>query len=495
MNEFGVAILFGPLLVAGAAAWRLHGRRAERVAISALVVSAAAGLLIALAVLTGASGNRLYAFEQTVSVDALGGYVLALVLVVALLAMAGSPRYIRHELASGALPAHVDGRYYACFLWFVAGLAAVPMVDNLGLLWVFIEATTVVSALLVGINRTPEAIEAAWKYLILGTVGVGFALLATLLIYASSVQILGDSSDAMNWTRLMSIAPGLNPALLRLAFVFALAGYGTKMGIVPFHTWLPDAHSQAPSPVSAMLSGVSLVAGLYALIRFHLVASAGLGPSFSSNLLVGFGLLSLAVALPFMVRQEDVKRLLAYSSVEHMGLLTLGVGFGGPLALLGVTVHVALHALVKSTLFLSAGELVQRYETRRLTRLRGALEAAPVAGGTLGIGILMLGGLPPSGIFATEFAIVVGGVQRGYGIAAALAALLLALSFVALAVHGSRIVWGRVPSGLEVVRGGFGMAARFALPLAAVCLLGLWTPGPLATVLDSVRAILGSVNA
>ncbi len=428
------------------------------------------------------------------SVDALGAYVLSLVMIVALIAMAGSPRYIRHELSTGALPARVEGRYYACFLWFVASLAAIPLVDNLGLLWVGIEATTVVSALLVGINRTPEAIEAAWKYLILGTVGVGFALLATLLVYASSVTVLGDSSDALNWTRLMSIAPGLNPALLRLAFVFALAGYGTKIGLAPFHTWLPDAHSQAPSPISAMLSGVSLLAGLYALIRFHLVASAGLGPQFSSNLLIGFGLLSLAVALPFMVRQEDLKRLLAYSSVEHMGLLTLGIGFGGPLALLGVTVHAGLHALAKSTLFLSAGELVQRYETRRLSRLRGALEAAPVAGGAMGIGILLLGGLPPSGIFATEFAIVVGGLLRGYGIAAAIAGLLLALSFVAMAVHGSRLVWGRVPAGMEVVRGGAVMAARFGLPLLAVCVLGLWTPGPLATVFDSVRAILGSAN-
>ena len=501
MNELAVVLLFAPLVIGGAALWRLHGRTAERVAIVSLAASAVAGLLLAASALASAQGSaphRFEAFQATVSVDALGAYVLAMVLVVALVAMAGSPRYVRHELASGAMPAHVDGRYYALFLWFVAALAAVPIVDNLGLVWVFIEATTVVSALLVGINRTPESIEAAWKYLILGTVGVGFALLATLLIYSSSVQVLGDSSDALNWTRLMSIAPGLNPALLRLAFVFALAGYGTKIGLAPFHTWLPDAHSQAPSPISAMLSGVSLVAGLYALVRFHLVASAGLGPDFSSNLLVGFGLLSLAVALPFLIRQEDVKRLLAYSSVEHMGLLTLGIGFGGPLALLGVTVHAGLHALTKSTLFLAAGELVQRYETRRLARLRGALEAAPVAGGALGIGILLLGGLPPSGMFVTEFAIVVGGVMRGYGIAAALAALLLALSFVALTVHGSRILWGRIPADVAAtdrrVRGGAGMALRFGLPLAAVCLLGLWTPGPVATVFDSIRAILGAAN-
>ena len=191
----------------------------------------------------------------------------------------------------------------------------------------------------VGMNRTPDAIEAAWKYLILGTIGVGFALLATLLAYASSVHVMGESSDALNWTRLIAIAPSLNPNLLRLSFVFALAGYGTKAGLVPFHTWLPDAHSQAPSPVSALLSGVSIMVALYALVRFHLVATAGLGPGFSSTLLVIFGLLSMAVALPFMIRQEDLKRLLAYSSIEHMGLLVAGIGFGGPLALLGVALH------------------------------------------------------------------------------------------------------------------------------------------------------------
>ena len=265
------------------------------------------------------------------------------------MAMAASPRYVRHELATETLRPRDEGRYYALFLWFLASLVAVPLLDNLGLLWVAIEATTIVSALLVGITRTPDAIEAAWKYLVLGTVGVGFALLGTLFAYASSVGFLGESSDALNWTRLVSIAPMLDPGLMRLAFVFALAGYGTKIGLVPFHTWLPDAHSQAPSPISALLSGVSLAAALYALVRFQLVAVGSLGPEFASTLLIVFGLLSLAVALPFMVAQEDLKRLLAYSSIEHMGLLVLGIGFGGPIALLAVGLHLGLHAVVKAT--------------------------------------------------------------------------------------------------------------------------------------------------
>jgi hydrogenase-4 component F len=492
MNDPVVAILVLAPAIGGLAAWRMRGQTVELIAFAAYVAACSAGVgLILAAFQTG----HVTAFGGIVSIDALGAYVLALTLIVAGLALWASPRYIRHELASDGLRPHDEGHYYALFLWFMATLITVPIVDNLGLLWVAIEATTVVSALLVGINRSPDAIEAAWKYLILGTIGVGFALLATLFAYASSVQVLGESSDALNWTRLMSIAPTLNPSLLRLSFVFALAGYGTKIGLVPFHTWLPDAHSQAPSPVSALLSGVSLVAALYALIRFHLVAVAGIGPGFSSTLLVAFGLLSMAVALPFMIRQEDVKRLLAYSSIEHMGLLAVGVGFGGPLALLGVALHMGLHAVTKATLFLSAGELVQQYGSRRLSAIRGTITAAPVAGVALGGGIVLLGGLPPSGIFVTEFAIVVGGVTQGFFPAAAATALLLALCFVALAVHGSRIVWGHPGPVLAASNFDIGLALRLAAPLLAVAVLGLWTPGPLISALESIKAILGATGA
>jgi hydrogenase-4 component F len=491
MNGWIVAVLLLAPLIGGLLAWPLRGRAAEAVAFIAFFVAAIVGLGLATAVPTF---GRVVAFGGVVSIDALGAYILGLTIVIAGLALWASPRYIRYELAHGELQPRDEGHYYALLLWFLATLVAVPLVDNLGLLWVAIEATTIVSALLVGINRSPEAIEAAWKYLILGTVGVGFALLATVFAYASSVHVLGESSDALNWTRLMSIAPQLNPSLLRLSFVFALAGYGTKIGLVPFHTWLPDAHSQAPSPVSALLSGVSITAALYALIRFNLVTVAGIGPTFSSNLLIFFGLLSMAVALPFMIRQEDVKRLLAYSSIEHMGLLVVGVGFGGPIALLGVALHIGLHAITKATLFLSAGALVQKYGSRRLSAIRGTLRAAPVAGGALGGGILLLGGLPPSGIFVTEFAIVVGGVTRGYGVAAAIAALLLGLCFVAMAVHGSRIVWGH-PGPVDAAKTfDGGLAVRLAAPLLVVVVLGLWTPGPVATVLDSIRTILGGTG-
>ena len=491
MIELAAAVLVLVPLVGGGLAWVLPADGSRRVAAVAMAVTAVVGL--------GLSGvcfgqGALRAFGGLLVLDALGAYVLALTVVVAALAMAASPRYLRHELESGALRAVDEARYYALVLWFLASLVAIPLLDNLGLLWVAIEATTVVSALLVGITRTPQAIEAAWKYLILGTIGLGFALLGTLLAYASSVPALGETSEALAWTRLVAVAPMLDPNMLRLAFLFALVGYGTKMGLVPFHTWLPDAHSQAPSPISALLSGVTLNAALYALVRFHLVAIGGLGEGYSSTLLIGFGLLTIAVALPFMVAQEDLKRLLAYSSVEHMGILALAIGFGGPLALLGGTLHMGLHSLAKSSLFLSAGELVQQYRTRRLSRLRGALAAAPIAGGAFGAGIVLLAGLPPSGIFVTEFAIVLGGIQRGYVLAAAAAALLLGLAFAALAFHGARLIFGQPQSTTPQGGRGRWLAIRLAGPLAVVALLGLWTPDPIAAVLDAVRAVLGGTH-
>ena len=424
------------------------------------------------------------------AVDALSAYILVLILAVAAIAFAGSPGHLAHERAEGRLRPHDSGRYYALLLWFAAGLMAVPLLDNLGLLWVGIEASTIVSALLVGFARTPAAIEAAWKYLILGSIGIGFALLGTLLLYASSVGVLGETSDALNWTRLAQIAPDLDPGLARLAFIFALAGYGTKAGLVPFHTWLPDAHSQAPSPISSLLSGAALAVALYALARFHLITVSTLGPGFSSTLLVLFGLLSLAVALPFIVAQGDLKRLLAYSSIEHLGLATLALGFGGHLALLGLTLHLVSHGLTKSTIFLAAGRLVAERGTRRIGRLGGSLARSPTDGRALLVAALLLAGLPPSGIFVAEVAIIIGGVESGWPLAAAAAALLLALAVAGLLFHIMRVAVGPAGNG-QVTPPGRPWALLLGIPLTLVVVAGFWTPTPLAAALDAVVVVLG----
>lgn len=473
---------------AGALAWPSDARRAGVVALIGGAVAVVAGF--ALAGIVFASGP-VRAFGGLVVVDALGAYILVLVLVVAAIATAGSPAHLGHELEAGRLGGRDPGRYYALLLWFAAGLAAVPLLDNLGLVWVGIEATTIVSALLVGFARTPAAIEAAWKYLILGSIGIGFALLGTLLLYASSVPILGETSDALAWTRLMSIAPGLDAGFVRLAFLFALAGYGTKAGLAPFHTWLPDAHSQAPSPISALLSGAALAVALYALARIHLVTVGALGPAFSATLLVVFGLLSLAVALPFIVAQGDLKRLLAYSSIEHLGLATLALGFGGHLALLGFGLHLLSHGLAKSTVFLAAGRLVALRGSRRIGRLAGSLARSPADGRALLVASLVLAGLPPSGIFVSEIAIIVGGIQAGWGIAAAAAAAILALAVAGLLFHVVRVSVGR-PGSLDAQMPEAGRwTVLLGVPLTAVVLAGLWTPSPLGAALEQVALVLG----
>ena len=487
MIDLLVALVVLPPVVAGLLAWFAPARHAARISVAGLSPSAVAGLALA-AIVFGDGPVR--AFGGLVAVDALGAFVLSLVIVVSMIAFGGSPSHLAHEAHAGARRPHDPGQYYALFSWFVAGLAVVPLVDNLGLVWVGIEATTIVSALLVGFNRTPEAIEAAWKYLILGSIGIGFALLGTLLVYASSVGVLGETSDALSWTRLMEIAPRLDPSLVRLAFIFALAGYGTKAGIAPFHTWLPDAHSQAPSPISGLLSGAALAVSLYALARFHLVAEGTLGPAFSSTLLVVFGLLSLAVALPFIVAQGDIKRLFAYSSIEHLGLATVALGFGGHLALLGFVMLLAGHGLAKATVFLAAGRLVAERGSRRIGRLTGSLARSPAEGRALVVASLALAGLPPSGIFVAEIAILFGGIDSGWGLAAAAAAALLALTVAGLLFHVARVAVGRAGPETRGDRRSVGYAVLLALPLTAVVVAGLWTPSPLIAAVDQVVVVL-----
>ena len=491
MTELLVALMLLAPSLGAAGAWlagkRGDGRLAGLVAVAAALVAFTAGVVLAVSVF--ALGTQ-SAFQSLVTVDAFGAYVLLLVVAVSLVALAASPAYLAHLQHEDALPPIDEGSYWALFVLFAGGLAAIPLLNNFGLVWVGIEATTVVSALLVGFTRSPRAIEAAWKYLILGSIGIGFALLGTMLVFAAA-GTAADTGNALAWTYLVKYGQTLDPGLLRLAFVFALVGYGTKAGLAPFHTWLPDAHSQAPGPISALLSGAGLAVALYALARFHLVAAAAVGPAFSSTLLVVFGLLSLAVALPFIVAQGDLKRLLAYSSIEHLGLATLALGFGGRLALLGFALHLACHGLAKASAFTAAGRLVEEAGSHRIAKLGGSLTRSPAAGRSLLTASLLLSGLPPSGIFVAELAILFGGIAAGWTVAAAIAAVLLALTVAGLLFHMARVAVG--PGGVRGVRVAVRArtAVTMATPLVVVALAGLWTPSPVSAALDQVVAILG----
>lgn len=491
MTELVVLLVAVPPVVGAAAAWAAgrsgNARAAARIAIAAMLVCLAAATALAVAVF---GDGPLAAFGGEATIDAFGAYVLLLVAGVSAVALAASPAYLAHLRQHAALAPIEEGTYWALLVLFAGGLAVVPLLDNLGLVWVGIEASTVVSALLVGFTRSPRAIEAAWKYLILGSVGIGFALLGTMLVYAAAGPA-ADAGSALDWTYLVGHARTLDHGLLRLAFVFALVGYGTKAGLAPFHTWLPDAHSQAPGPVSALLSGAGLAVALYALARFHLIASASVGPAFSSTLLIAFGLLSLAVALPFIVAQGDLKRLFAYSSIEHLGLATLALGFGTRLALLGFALHLASHGLAKASAFTSAGRLVEEAGSHRIAKLGGSLTQSPAAGRSLVAASLLLSGLPPSGVFVAELAILFGGVAAGWTLAAALAAVLLALAVAGLLFHVARVAAGPARPRRERVAVRTRTAVAMAVPLLLVAIAGLWTPSPVSVALDRLVAVLG----
>jgi hydrogenase-4 component F len=474
-----------PLLTA-LVAWRLPVRWSERAQVGGSSLLLVACWLLDARVFTAgplALAGLLYA-------DALSALLLGVVALVGWAAALYGVGYLRADVAEGRLKAD-QVRWFA--LWyqlFLLAMLAVLLTENLGLMWVAVEATTLASALLVGFYRTERAVEAAWKYLLLCTVGITLALFGVLLIYYAGVRAGATEDAALSWRTLQTLAPRLDPDLVKLAFVFALVGYGTKAGFAPMHTWLPDAHSQAPTPVSAVLSGVLLPCAVYAILRFHAIASGALGPTFSSNLLILFGVLSAAVAVPFILLQHDLKRLLAYSSIEHMGVIAVAVGIGGPLALFAAGLHLVAHALGKALLFFAAGTVAHRYETRTLARIRGAAGAIPISGTALLLGGLALAGAPPSALFATELSILAAGYERGQTLAASVLIVCLALIFVGLLYHLGGLALGRRPASLGIHREGPLGIALIGVPLLAVASLGLVVPAPLGEAIRQATAVL-----
>ena len=322
---------------------------------------------------------------------------------------------------------------------FAWAMLCAPAVDGLALLWVAIEVTTVISALLVAIDATDQATEAAWKYVLIASSGLGLGLLATVFMYYAGADVLGQSFD-LAFQPLLMHAAQLPKTPVRLAFVLAVLGYGTKVGLFPVHTWLPDAHSEAPSPVSALLSGALLAVSFYAILRYLQIAQLTLGTRFPRELLIGFGLASLALAALYLIDQRDLKRLLAYSSVEHMGILAIGIGLGSPVATAGVLLHVLGHAAAKGNAFMGAGALVQQFGTKDLARLRGGINALPWTGPLLLIAVLALAGMPPFALFRSEFQIVTGGFAANPWIAAALV-LFLVVAFAGLMASITKVLY------------------------------------------------------
>lgn len=478
-----IELLLSVPLAAAACCYPLRNRRAvEAVAVGGSALTLTASLLISYEVLTHGTVD-----EDLLYMDALSAYVLLLVSMVGLLASIYSITYLGREYNEGELTEQKLRNYYIFFHLFVFTMLLVCVSNNLGIMWIAIEGTTLASAYLVGLYDRDTSIEAAWKYLVICSVGITLALLGTIIIYASSIQVLGEVSDALNWSTLMATSSSLDPGLLKISFIFVLVGYGTKVGLSPMHTWLPDAHSQAPTPVSALLSGVLLNCAMYGILRYHMIVSSStLGAGFSGGLLLLFGLISMGTAAAFIIMSKDYKRLLAYSSIEHMGIIAVGFGFGGFWGTFGALFHMLNHALTKSLLFFGAGRILQRFRTKDIGEVHGIIKALPFTGALFLGGALAITGCPPFSLFLSEFMVLVGGLYSQSYLGAVVYMVLLAVVFASFLHHVGGMVFGE-PREADGSKEGPGPdLVLMAVLLIAVLALGLYMPAFLSDVLDQI---------
>jgi hydrogenase-4 component F len=402
-------------------------------------------------------------------VDRLAAWVTLCTACVYFLSSMFAVGYMRMLREDSKLP-----RFYGLFALFALTTLLAPMVNNIGLYWIAIELTTLVSTFLVAFERTPESMEAAWKYIMIVSAGISLALLGTVLLYWAGTFVLGPSYP-LEWAVLAGIAPKLNPALVVLAFLLALVGYGTKVGLAPMHNWLPDAHAEAPAPVSAMLSGALLNAAMVGIVRFLGIADGAVTARLSHVALVIFGLLSLAIGALFLVRQERIKRLMAYSSIEHMGVIALGFGFGGVFGTAGALFHMLNHSLNKGLMFFGAGAAMRAYETTEIREIRDFGRYFPRTGTLWMAGAVSITGAPIFALFLSEFIILRGGFAVGFDWAVYIMAALLILVFVAF-LNQFRIMYFEDSSAAPA--GGISpwCVVPMVLALIPLVVFGFWWP-------------------
>jgi hydrogenase-4 component F len=398
-----------------------------------------------------------------------------------------SASYIGHELDTGRLTPGYLRFYHAMYQVMMFGMNLALLANDLGVMWVAVELATLSTVMMVGVYRTHAALEAAWKYFILGSVGIALALFGTILVYLAARPGVGQGLAAMEWTVLVRHAHGFDPALLDVAFVFLLLGYGTKVGLVPMHAWLPDAHAEGPTPISAVLSGLLLNVALYALLRFKVLLAACPGAIAPGPLMVALGLASLLFAAFMLYRRRDIKRLFAYSSIEHMGIMVFAFGMAGPFGNFAGLLQMTMHSLTKSAIFFSVGHVAQVKGTQRIAEIGGLTESHPLLGWGLLAGIAAIAGLPPFGVFTSEFLVVSSSFARAPLLTLGLVFGLL-VAFAALLLRATEL-------GFGPPRGPVGRVRASHIPvfahLALVLLAGVWLPGPLVTWFRHVAVLLG----
>jgi hydrogenase-4 component F len=450
-----------------------------------------AALNVLAAGLTFGAGVMLLFTEQVrgdiLIVDDFNIYLVTLTTFVAFTTSIFSATYIGHEIEIGRLTPAYLRFYHALYQAMIGAMNVALVANNIGLLWVGVEVATLATVMMVGIYRTPEAVEAAWKYFILGSVGIALAFFGTILIYIVAQDVLGEGLHALAWDRLVENAGKMDPKLLSLAFVFLLVGYGTKVGLAPFHAWLPDAHAEGPTPISAVLSGLLLNVALYALLRFKMMLAVNPATINIGYIMMALGLVSLVFAAFMLYRRRDIKRLFAYSSIEHMGIMTFAFGMGGPLANFAGLLHMTMHSLTKSAIFFAVGHIAQVKGTQRIADIRGLSVTHPVLAVGLGLGVVAIAGLPPFGMFTSEFILVSSSFAR-QPLLAVILVLGLLVAFGALVLRMQDVLFGEPNGPAGKVKASY---IPLYLHLAFVLIAGFWLPEPVVRWFRVVAAQLG----
>lgn len=476
----GFPLLGGPLL-----AW--IGRRAWAPEAAVLMSAGTFAASVWLTVRVILHGPMLVWHEQFF-IDPFNVFLVILTAFIGLTTALFSRPYLRTEERHGRLNRRQLRLYHSMFQLFMFTMLVALTTNNMGILWVAMEAATLTTVLLVSLYRTPAGIEAAWKYFILCGVGLAQALFGTILLYFAAEKVLGHAgTTALLWTHLDQVKGRLEPTVLSLAFVFMLVGYGTKVGLAPLHNWLPDAHAEGPTPVSAVLSGLLLNVAIYAVVRCKVLVQGSVRSDLAANLMMGFGLLTLLLAAFLLWRQKDIKRLFAYSSIEHMGIATFAFGMGGPVANFAALLHMTVHSLTKSSLFFTVGHAIQKAGTQAMDEIRGLLALDPTVGWGLMLGALAILGMPPFGVFTSEFLILIT-AMREHPWTAPILLLGLGVAFGAIFSRVQAMVFGesrlpRLPHPSAVV--------PVFTQLALVLMLGLYIPPHLAAWYREAARLIG----
>ncbi|MEC5344525.1 hydrogenase 4 subunit F [Brenneria populi] len=439
--------------------------------------------------------GEILALHNWLHLDSLSALFLAILGIIGFITGWYSMGYMRHEVNGGEITVTTLCDYYGFFHLFLFTMLLVITSNNLIMMWVAVEATTLSSAFLVGLYGQRSSLEAAWKYIIICTVGVAFGLYGTVLVYANAAGVMAEPGNAIFWTEVLKHAGELDGTLMHLAFIFIIIGFGTKTGLFPMHAWLPDAHSEAPSPTSALLSAVLLNCALLVIVRYYIIVSAAIGDDFPRLLLLVFGMLSVAIAAFLILVQRDMKRLLAYSSVENMGLIAVALGIGGPLGIFAALLHTLNHSLAKTLLFCGSGNVLLKYGTRDMDAIKGVMRVAPLTGALLAGGALALGGMPPFNVFLSEFMTVSAGLGAGHIWLTIILLLLLTVVLAGLVRMVAGTVLGGSPQAVAKGELGIMTTAPMALLLILMLVMGTHIPQPAIRLLENATAIVADAGA